>query len=458
MRLVQSAWAILASGLLASAAAADPLADGEAARTAKNYDAAMRILLPLANGGSDEAQRIIGEMIFNAQGSPYNAAAALAWTRLAAENGNKIGQYNLGYMYESGAGVAKSIDQAIVWYRKSAGQNYALAQRRLGDLYAASDPHISAYWYNQALLNGDRTALDRYGGAARQAQAIDNARAEELRAESAAKAERERAEYAETRRMQEEARPSGNVIAQGIAEGLTNFQRDSAGIAAIHAQTMANIQAQQAARLRAEREQAAREHAQDQRNRQIATDQRRPPIAEESADQARRERDQAVRQAAANAARSNAASSSDSLAANRATAAASSTVASVTQQAASSPNTPTAAAGIKLYPVQSWTWSHLFLSVSGTNSDPKDEVEARRQVSVARAHREKEFAERVSSYRKGGFGLDSWRVTLSEPVQCLNKVSYNRPYVECSQRVDYAVVITGSPVSGVERYAYYSGW
>lgn len=104
--------------------------------------------------------------------------------------------------------------------------------------------------------------------------------------------------------------------------------------------------------------------------------------------------------------------------------------------------------------VQSWTFRHQF--VSDNDTFPKDETEARRQVAAAKANREKQFGELVTSYKRGGYGLDSWRVTLTEPVKCSNESgSYNRPFVRCTQRVDYAVVSTDAPSSDVLLYGYY---
>ncbi|RIA94119.1 hypothetical protein C1645_818504 [Glomus cerebriforme] len=39
---------------------------------------------------------------------------------IAAENGNKIAQYNLGDFYRNGIGIEKDIKKAIHWYQKAA--------------------------------------------------------------------------------------------------------------------------------------------------------------------------------------------------------------------------------------------------------------------------------------------------------------------------------------------------
>lgn len=60
---------------------------------------------------------------------------ATKWFRLAAEQGNPIGQNVLGYMYYRGEGVSRDYRQAADWFLKAAEQNFALAQKNLGLLY-----------------------------------------------------------------------------------------------------------------------------------------------------------------------------------------------------------------------------------------------------------------------------------------------------------------------------------
>jgi hypothetical protein len=154
------------------------LDDGVAAISAGRYQDALKILLPIANDGNDEAQRIVGEMCFKGQGMKPNAVAAFKWNEIAAANGNKIAQYNLGYMYEAGQGVPRSVDLAIRSYKLSAAQQYVLAQRRLGDLYAGTDRNQAIYWYDQARRNGDQEARKAYSKLTGERYAEDLAEAE----------------------------------------------------------------------------------------------------------------------------------------------------------------------------------------------------------------------------------------------------------------------------------------
>jgi hypothetical protein len=58
--------------------------------------------------------------------------------RIAAEQGDYIGQLRLGGMFEHGQGVAQDIAEAIRWYRLAAAQGDADAQERLVALESES--------------------------------------------------------------------------------------------------------------------------------------------------------------------------------------------------------------------------------------------------------------------------------------------------------------------------------
>ena len=69
-------------------------------------------------------------------GVPPDAAAAVAWYRRAAEQGDARAQYNLGGMYREGRGVPPDAAGAVAWYRRAAEQGHTRAQYNLGGMYA----------------------------------------------------------------------------------------------------------------------------------------------------------------------------------------------------------------------------------------------------------------------------------------------------------------------------------
>lgn len=82
---------LLAAALLVAvsvAAVAGPLEDALAAHDKGDDAAALRIIRPLAEQGSAEAQYNLGIIYFTGQGVPRDTAEAAKWFRRAAERGD----------------------------------------------------------------------------------------------------------------------------------------------------------------------------------------------------------------------------------------------------------------------------------------------------------------------------------------------------------------------------------
>ncbi|NOT16357.1 MAG: hypothetical protein HOP21_12490 [Methylotenera sp.] len=168
------------------------------------YTEAMKILVPLANSGNDEAQRIVGEMCYNGQGVKRDINASFKWTEISASNGNKIAQYNLGYLYEIGGGVAISLPQAIEWYEKAAIQGHIGAQHKLGDLYSAIDRNKAIYWYESAGQRGDEVAREKFAMLSSK-KVADDWESEKARDEKKRKQELQERKVAQRERKRREA-------------------------------------------------------------------------------------------------------------------------------------------------------------------------------------------------------------------------------------------------------------
>src|ERR1035437_3054709 len=82
-----------------SIAYAGPLEDGLGAYKRGDYATAPRILRPLADQGSAEAQFYLGAMYEHGQGIAHDYREARHWIRLAAEQGNALAQTFLGIAY-----------------------------------------------------------------------------------------------------------------------------------------------------------------------------------------------------------------------------------------------------------------------------------------------------------------------------------------------------------------------
>ena len=68
-------------------------------------------------------------------GTEIDLEKSFYWHQKAAENGNKVAQYNLGHCYKIRKGIEKNEAKAFEWYKKSAEQEYSAAQYQLGFLY-----------------------------------------------------------------------------------------------------------------------------------------------------------------------------------------------------------------------------------------------------------------------------------------------------------------------------------
>jgi len=107
-----------------------------------------------------------------AQGVPKDLAMAVAWFRRAAEQGERIAQYNLAVMLLKGDGVAADPEEALQWYRKAAEQGVPEAQIALGDFYAAGrvvgiDRDEARRWFEKAASQGHEAAPPRLVALAR---------------------------------------------------------------------------------------------------------------------------------------------------------------------------------------------------------------------------------------------------------------------------------------------------
>ena len=128
----------------------------------KDYEGALRILLPLAEQGDAKSQMTIADMYFAGNGVTRSVPAYLRWYEAAANNGNAIAMANLGVFYYTDQQVPDQ-EKAEYWLEKSAatgnGQSMALLAvltlERRGDLAGyESWLHKSAdAGYEDAYLN-----------------------------------------------------------------------------------------------------------------------------------------------------------------------------------------------------------------------------------------------------------------------------------------------------------------
>lgn len=143
--------------LVAVPAAADPMEEARRAVNRGDYEAAIKLWLPLAEGGNVDAQIELGDLYtWGARGFAKNEPEGFKWWLRAAERGAPLAQVRIGYSYEMGRGTAQNYAEAVRWYRKAAEEHDDRdAQHSLGSLYArglgvAQNFGEAAKWYRRS--------------------------------------------------------------------------------------------------------------------------------------------------------------------------------------------------------------------------------------------------------------------------------------------------------------------
>ena len=155
MRRPAAAVILIISILMAGPAIAGPYEDATKAYISGDYEAAYRLIKPMAEKGLPEAQFNLGLMYNNGQGVPQDYAEAVTWYRKAAEKGFAEAQYNLGTMCYRGQGVPQNYPEAVTWYSKAAEQGNAKGQYSLGMMFyrgrgVPKDYVLAHMWLNLA--------------------------------------------------------------------------------------------------------------------------------------------------------------------------------------------------------------------------------------------------------------------------------------------------------------------
>jgi uncharacterized protein len=151
--------------------------DGAAAYDRADYATAMRLWLPLAEGGNGDAQTMLGIIYEEGQGVSQDHTAALTWYRRAADQGHPDAQFYLAYMHELGKGVPIDPAAAANWLSKAADQGHADAQFNLGAVYedgigVSQDYQAAATWYRKAAEQGHAEAQNNLGTMLVKAQGV----------------------------------------------------------------------------------------------------------------------------------------------------------------------------------------------------------------------------------------------------------------------------------------------
>jgi TPR repeat protein len=140
---------------------------GRALHAGHKYADAVANYRVAADQGNALGQNSLGTMYENGQGIARDPAQAAFWYRKAAEQGYAPAQDNLGALYANGEGVRKDMAQAMALFRKAAEQSWANAELNLGRMYDnngdRTDYAQAAAWYRKAAEHGSVEAQNSLG-------------------------------------------------------------------------------------------------------------------------------------------------------------------------------------------------------------------------------------------------------------------------------------------------------
>lgn len=94
---------------------------------------------------------------FQAHGASFEA------TKISAEQGHQVAQYNVGVMYRDGQGTLMDMKKAFYWFEKSAVQGFANAQCDVGIMCrdgqgTSKDLKKALYWFQKCAEQGHKEA------------------------------------------------------------------------------------------------------------------------------------------------------------------------------------------------------------------------------------------------------------------------------------------------------------
>lgn len=113
-----------------------------------------------AEQGNRLAQFDYAMMLLNGEGANADPKGAVHWLERAASAGMTQAQYVYGKMFDDGYVVDKSIPQANLWYEKAAKQGHVQAQAAIANEYfigrgVPKDYKTAFGWYEKAAQGGD---------------------------------------------------------------------------------------------------------------------------------------------------------------------------------------------------------------------------------------------------------------------------------------------------------------
>ena len=126
---------------------------------AQEYKEAYDLLLILAEGNHVNSQVLLGYMYSNGEGVTKNPKEAVAWWKLAMEEGSIAAIHLLGRSYEFGRGIEQNEKLAVVMYTSAANAGNPESQLSLGQMYRTgrgvpANYNAAVKWFTLASKQG----------------------------------------------------------------------------------------------------------------------------------------------------------------------------------------------------------------------------------------------------------------------------------------------------------------
>ena len=130
---------------------------GVAALAAHQFQEAIKLLKPLAEGGYTRAQYSLAQLYATLPGGYRDDPEAIRWLKAAAQRGHAQAQHEMGARHLHGNQMPKDLPRAIEWLEKAAAQGIGQAAQSLGHLYENMlgqniDKEKAIEWYYRAAV------------------------------------------------------------------------------------------------------------------------------------------------------------------------------------------------------------------------------------------------------------------------------------------------------------------
>jgi len=136
--------------------------------SALNMDLALKRLKRGAELGDAISQAVLGDIYSDMKLGTVDYPQAAKYYKMAADQGQRDGEFGLAVRYVTGQGVTKDDGEAVHWFKAAADQGHADAQYDLATMYEVgqgteTDLPLAVYYYKLAAQQGVVKAQYRLG-------------------------------------------------------------------------------------------------------------------------------------------------------------------------------------------------------------------------------------------------------------------------------------------------------